>query len=132
MGLVQEKFQVEFPDRKDDHEWKTPKSARRTAMAPTERASEASYSGGLNCLPPGDLIEDQELASTRTPTKVMADQTDVTPQWAAESSTKGFTRYNLRPTDDSYTAEHTDTFYGEAVSDGETGFAERGNMLDRI
>lgn len=121
MGLIQEKFQVQFEPPSTDNQWASAASARR-----------ASGAKNLNAMPPGQNIDDQPLANTRTPTRTMAAEGDVTKTWTREAVKNGFTRYNVKPTDDSYTGEHTDTFYGEAVSDGETGFAERGNLLDRI
>jgi hypothetical protein len=39
----------------------------------------------------------------------------------------------MNGTDDLYTGEHVDQFYGEAVDeDGKVGFAERNNYLDRM
>jgi len=121
MGLIQEKFQVEFPTPPADKEWVSDKSVRR-----------ASGAQNLNALPPGTNIDDQHLANTRSPMRTMSGETDVTKDWSPNYLKKGFRRFDVKPTDDSYTGEHTDTFYGEAKSDGETGFAERGNLLDRI
>lgn len=133
MGLLQEKFQTEFPVPKNENsEWATDKSARRSTPAPAFRADPEGMSGELNCLPPGTDIGDQYLIDNPRISRVMSGTTDVTSVWSAEASREGFKRYDVKPTDDSYTAEHVDTFYGEAVSDGETGFAERGNLLDRI
>lgn len=121
MGLIQEKFQVQFEPPSTDNQWASAASARR-----------ASGAKNLNAMPPGQNIDDQQLANTRTPTRTMSGETDVTKDWSPAYLKKGFRRFDVKPTDDSYTGEHTDTFYGEAVSDGETGFAERGNLLDRI
>jgi hypothetical protein len=123
MALLQEKFQVtaERP-KKSSHEWVTPQSARRSKSDPAH----------LNCLPPGDNIGDQQLIDNPVLPRVMSGETDVTQDWNPSAVRKGYRRFDVKPTDDAYTAEHVDTFYGEAVSDGETGFAERGNLLDRI
>lgn len=123
MALLQEKFQVtaERP-KKSSHEWVTDKSVRRTA-AEHQR---------LNDLPPGTDIDTQHLIDSPSIPRVMSGETDVTQDWNASAVKNGYKRFDVKPTDDAYTAEHVDTFYGEAVSDGETGFAERGNLLDRI
>lgn len=45
----------------------------------------------------------------------------------------GFQPLAMRGDDDQYTGEHVDHFYGIAYGDdGEEGFAERANFLDRI
>lgn len=123
MALLQEKFQVtaERP-KKSSTEWVTPESARRSKSAPEM----------LNALPPGDNIGDQALIDNPALPRVMSGETDVTKDWNEPAVRNGYKRFDVKPTDDAYTAEHVDTFYGEAVSDGETGFAERGNLLDRI
>lgn len=122
MALLQEKFQVTAPEPKSHHEWVSDKSARRSK-------SEPDY---LNCLPPGTDIDAQELIDSPAIPRVMSGETDVTKDWNASAIEKGYKRRDVKPTDDAYTAEHVDTFYGEAVSDGDVGFCERGNLLDRI
>ena len=45
----------------------------------------------------------------------------------------GYKRREMKATDDQYSGEHIDLFYGEAVDEkGQTGFAERNNYLDRL
>ena len=45
----------------------------------------------------------------------------------------GFTRDNLKPDDEMYAGEQVEQFYGEVVGDdGNVGFCERNNYLDRI
>lgn len=123
MALLQEKFQVtaERP-KKSSHEWVSDKSARRAK----------SESMDLNRLPPGTDIDAQSLIDSPPIPRVMSGETDVTQDWNASAVKNGFKRFDVKPTDDSYTGEHVDTFYGEAVSDGDVGFVERGNLLDRI
>ena len=44
----------------------------------------------------------------------------------------GFTRLEMKSTDDQYGGEHVDLFYGEAIDEaGNHGFLERNNYLDR-
>lgn len=123
MGLLQEKFQTtaERP-KKANSDWVDPSTARRAKSAP-------EY---FNCLPPGQDIGEQQLIDNPPIPRVMSGQTDVTKDWNESAVSKGYKRFDVKPTDDAYTAEHVDTFYGEAKSDGDTGFAERGNLLDRI
>ncbi len=122
MGLLQEKFQtVAPPASKGSGEWVDASTARRSKSAP-------EY---LNCLPPGDNIGDQQTVDVRSMPRVMAGEGDVTPL-VSEHFAKGYRRHDVQPTDDAYTAEHADTFYGEAKSGSDVGFVERGNVLDRI
>ena len=44
----------------------------------------------------------------------------------------GFDRKKLLPTDDMYTREHNDAFYDTVTVDGDEGFVERNNYLDRM
>ena len=51
----------------------------------------------------------------------------------SDHATKGHKRIDMKATDDQYSGEHVDLFYGEAVDEkGNVGFAERNNYLDRI
>lgn len=121
-SLLQEKFQLDAPEPPaGPSDWVSDKAARRPKTAPQR----------LNALPPGSDISDQALADTRSPVRTMSGETDVSHDWNREAVTKGFKRLPMRPTDDQYTGEHRDTFYGEMTVDGETGFIERGNVLDR-
>jgi hypothetical protein len=133
MGLLQEKFQTVAPNERETHEWASPESARRVKQPIPQRVSESDVGGTiLNALPPGQNIDDQSLIDSPAFPRNMGGETDVSHDWNEPAVRKGFKRFDVLPTDDQYTAEHVDTFYGEAVSDGETGFAERGNLLDRI
>lgn len=51
---------------------------------------------------------------------------------SALNSKMGYTRASMSPTADQYTGEMCDPFYDEMVVDGDTGFVERHNYLDRI
>lgn len=123
MGIVQEKFQTEFTPPSGNHEWVSDKSARRSKSSP-ER---------FNRLPPGTDIENQSLTDQPGFPKSLAGATDVTHAAVNEQALrKGFSRLPMSPVEDAYTGEHTDVFYGEKTVDGESGFAERGNLMDRI
>lgn len=59
--------------------------------------------------------------------------TDVTDNLDPSSLQKGYTRREMKATDDQYAGEHCDLFYGEAVDEkGQVGFVERNNYLDRL
>lgn len=134
--IVQEKFQEEFmhaPEGIETGRWLDDKSARVNKGIP--RGEEGVM---LNSLPPGMDIDDQEMADIRHQPESMSGHTDISHDDPGPGTTRrGFHRKQMRPTDDLYTNEHVDLFYGEVkveVEDGEmaTGFLERGNMLDRM
>jgi hypothetical protein len=56
----------------------------------------------------------------------LAGSTDVSNMSKIEALRKGFTKAEMKGTDDQYTGEHCDLFYGDAG-----GFVERNNYLDR-
>lgn len=143
MGIVQEKFQAEFGQNRNDDAnsgWVSDKSARAKKDIPGREGR----SGGdpeskkmnnalfVNSLPPGTNIIDQEYADIRKMELVMSGESDVSQDYNSEAVKHGFTRREMRPTDDLYTNEHCDAFYSEMTVDGETGFIERNNMLDRL
>jgi hypothetical protein len=141
VGIVQEKNQLEFGPKQDDngHEWVTDKSARvkkgvpgREGMKGGDWASKAMNNAvAYNGLPPGSDGEDQELTDQRKMRTVTAGTDDVTDNPQGQDFVKGFVDITMLPTDDMYTNEHVDAFYGEGKSDGKVGFLERNNMLDR-
>lgn len=149
--VVQEKFQVAFPDvdssAESQQSWITDKEARAKKNLPGRegRAGGDAHSRfmdnavGYNSLPPGMDIEDQEVTDQRHmgmntsggfPTlEAQGDRTqDLTPK----SVRTGFDYKKLQPTDDQYSREHNDAFYDEVNVDGHVGFIERNNMLDRL
>ena len=109
--IVQEKFQEEFPVKPDDgsNYWASDKSARVKKGAPNK-----GEGAMFNSLPPGMDIEDQELADIRHQGLTMSGTTDVSYDCPGPGSThRGFHRKRMKPTDDLYTNEHVDLFYGE-------------------
>lgn len=149
--VVQEKFQVNYPDTdssaEDQQSWVSDKEARakkdmpgREGLAGGDPASRfVNNAAFFNTLPPGMDIEDQEVADIRRmgvntsggfPTlEAQGDRTqDLTPK----SVRTGFDYKKLLPTDDQYSREHNDAFYDEIDVDGHVGFIERNNMLDRL
>lgn len=123
-----EKFQITVPYSKskddDGNEWTDAKGAR-TNVGNTPPGEEEKF----NEMPVGydaTCYRDKFV-------KGFGGDTDVTGDVEPASLEKGFKRRELKATDDQYGGEHIDLFYGEAVSeDGEVGFVERNNYLDRI
>lgn len=126
--ICQEKFEIESPDPKNDGSdaWTTFESVRATKNTPNGTARL------FGSLPPGMDIEDQEVTDQRVMPLVMSGESDVSEDWSMDAVRDGFERKKMRPTDDQYTNEHRDLFYAEAKVDGDVGFVERGNFLDRL
>lgn len=149
--VVQEKFQVNYPDTESSAEnqqsWVTDKSARikkhlpgregrAGGDAPSRFMNNAAF---FNSLPPGADIEDQEVSdqlkmgiNTAGGFPTLLAQGDRTQDLTPRSVVTGFDVKTLRPTDDQYSREHNDAFYDEIEVDGQVGFIERNNMLDRL
>jgi hypothetical protein len=137
-GIIQEKFQYDYPGNANDDShggWVSDKSARVKKGAPgregraggdpaTQKMNNAVFYGSL---PPGMDIEDQEMTDQRVMKMTMSGESDVSQDWNAGAIKNGFTKREMRPTDDQYTREHDDAFYDDVG-----GFVERNNMLDRL
>lgn len=125
--ICQEKFEIRLPENHLDEEagWVSDKSAR------TNKGLTDGNTVFYNRLPPGMNIADQALSDQPAERLVMGGETDVSHDWNPGAVRKGYTLRQMRPTDDMYTNEHCDAFYGEMTVDGVTGFLERNNMLDR-
>lgn len=140
--VMQEKFQTTEPAQQDDdgNRWRSAKSVRVKKGVPGRegRAGGDPSSKTLNnavfyaSTPPGMDIEDQELTDQRKFPMRMSSEGDVTPDYSRKAMKTGFTAHKCCPTDDEYTGEHVDLFYAEITVDGDTGFIERGNYLDRL
>jgi len=148
--VVQEKFEVHYPkpDTSEGGAWVTDMQARAKKNMPgREGLPGGDYNSrymnnalAVNTLPPGEDIEDQELADIRRMginTAGAPDGGELAPgEETVDITTRslkiGFDRKRLRPTDDMYTREHNDAFYDSVVVDGVEGFVERNNMLDRL
>ena len=152
-GIVQEKFQVDNPpERNDDAQgrgWISDKEARAKKDTPGREGRQGRLGtqgqnagdGGsrlsdkavqYNSLPPGMDIEDQEMADQRRFQIVMSGQSDVSRDYNPESIKNGERRLPMRATDDEYSNAHVDAFYDEIKVDGDVGFTERNNTLDRM
>lgn len=148
MKIVQEKFQVNMPQEKpEQNTWTSDMAARAKKGTPGREGrtggdrdsrymNNARFYGGL---PPGEDIEDQELADIRKMgisvngnMPLDGATGDRTQELDAGVLRKGFSRKKLLSTDDEYTREHNDAFYDVVDVDGNEGFIERNNMLDRM
>lgn len=142
-GILQEKFQVDNPQQPNDdgrNGWVDAKSARakkelpgregRAGGDPESRAMNNAVA--FNSLPPGTDIEDQEHSDQRSMPLVMSGTSDVSKDFSAEAVRRGFTPRHMRATDDEYSNAHVDAFYDEIKVDGNIGFVERNNVLDRL
>jgi hypothetical protein len=141
--ILQEKFEVDYPLNRNDDEssgWIDDKQARakkgipgREGRAGGDHASQTMNNAVMyQGTPPGMDIEDQETSDQRKFATVMSGESDVSHDWNPKAQITGFTRLPMRATDDEYSNAHVDAFYDEITVDGETGFAERNNMLDRL
>lgn len=130
MHPLQEKFQVIVPTPEEDGEqWVTFEQARDTGPNDSWKAMDATDVDDrkFNLMPPGMDISNQLRTEQRNQSLTMAGSTDVSKDTNAQSFANGFTKRRMRGSDDLYTGEHVDHFYGDAG-----GFAERNNYLDRI
>lgn len=152
--IVQEKFQLNYPQQDNDDSssegghWITDVQARAKKNQPGReglpggdyRSRYMNNNVNFNSLPPGMDIEDQEFCDIRKmgvnvsggfPVEYAAG--DRTQDLSATSLSVGFDRKKLLATDDMYTREHNDAFYDVVKNeDGEEGYVERNNMLDRM
>jgi hypothetical protein len=119
MHPLQEKFQTILVGKEEAGEgWATADSARDRR---TNYENEC-----LNDLPPGMDISHQENSQQLSMPLSMSGATDVTPT-KPKHFAEGFVKLDMKGTDDCYTGEHVDHFYGDAG-----GFCERNNYLDRM
>jgi hypothetical protein len=121
---LQEKFQISVLARPEaDDKWQDwTEASVRKAHEDKHGVEAAKLWTRLNKVP-GLNIDDQ--VTTNMPL-VMAGATDVTNHTNKGAFVKGFTKAEMKGTDDQYTGEHTDLFYGDAG-----GFVERNNYMDR-
>ena len=132
MHPLQEKFQILTPVSKKDEaadHWVSASSQRTQTAADQWKPEKADSvnTDKFNLLPPGMELANQWRTDQPQIPLVMSGDTDVSKDTNPESWAEGFTRRDMKGTDDQYTGEHVDLFYGDAG-----GFAERNNYLDRL
>lgn len=145
--IVQEKFQVTYPDyhskAEDQHGWIEDQLARAKKMMPGREGvpggdGESRFMNNaafFNVLPPGMDIEDQEVSDIRQMGISFNGNMPIGPATGdltnrevnVTSLRNGFDKKKLLQTDDEYTREHNDAFYDDVG-----GFVERNNYLDRL
>jgi hypothetical protein len=130
---LKEKFQITLPGKETGNEpWASFESARDThGEAPyNNKTAFQEPDGKFNETPPGMDIDNQCKFQPKMQWFLDGDN-DVTKN-DKDFLKKGYSRAKMSGTDDQYTGEHIDLFYGEAHGDdGEVGFVERNNYLDR-
>ena len=124
---LSEKFQITAPysekQADPDHDWATAQSARVNVGNTLPGNGEK-----FNKMPVG---YDATCARDRF-VSGFGGNTDATGGVEPKSLEDGFKRQDMKGTDDLYSGEHIDLFYGEVVDEkGQVGFAERNNYLDR-
>lgn len=142
MDSLQEKFQITVPEtpsakEEGEHKWADFSSARTTGEAGFHHSNPSSAQGSsmqkMNYMPPGMEIANQRRKRIDHMPLTIAGASDVSEDVKPESFEEGYLCYDLAGTDDQYSGEHMDLFYGEAKDPetGRTGFVERNNYLDR-
>lgn len=127
MKIVREKLQYEVPANHNEDElsgWASDSSAR------VKKGTPSGLEARFNRLPPGMDNSAQEVADIRKMPfgGQLGSGSQVTDDVTKESLRKGFSFKPLSSTDGQ---AHQDAFYDEVTVDGETGFLERNNVLDR-
>lgn len=132
MRPLQEKFQVITPRNdkgEDPGPWKSFEPSRdlRGSSGWQSSTCECVDDRQFNRMPPGMELANQCDSQQEMMPLVMAGESDVSKDTNPASFANGFTRRDMNGSDDCYTGEHVDHFYGDAG-----GFAERNNYLDRL
>ena len=140
-GLLQEKFQVTAPKNQPDNETQWASfEANRHVVELKERTYTSNKGADLtekitNMMPPGMFIDNQSPNFGKPFASQFSESPHVPHQGVQgiekDVLRKGFANEVMSPIDDMFTNEHVEEFYGEATVDGETGFVERNNYLDR-
>jgi hypothetical protein len=119
-----EKFQITIPPKKEesDQNWVSPSTTRLLNGVPCNEGDQK-----FNIMP------SLQINSKDHSVFGYGGNTDVSGGLEPETFKKGFFRREMKATDDQYGGEHIDLFYGEAIDeDGNVGFVERNNYLDRL
>lgn len=131
---LREKFQITLPGAENGNEpWASFDSVRTTkGEGPYNNSMSAQQTDGkFNEIPPGMDITNQHADIHDMP--YFLDGNNDATKNDKDYLRKGYTRAKMTGTDDQYTGEHIDLFYGIAYGDTEQeqGFLERNNYLDR-
>jgi hypothetical protein len=135
---LQEKFQITQPPTKEDGDegWVMAHEVHRKHGYKVHNNSDSGEYAAvkMNQTPPGmdigNMLHYPEF-STNMPLMISG-QSDVSGDVNPAAFEHGFSYVPMKGTDDQYTGEHTDLFYGEAVDEeGHVGFVERNNYMDR-
>lgn len=111
---LQEKFQVTLPGKIEGGEgWADFEAQRRVYPEPHL------------CMPYTQIVE--HVVKDHGMPLSLAGATDVTDNVNQADLKRGYDLHAMQGTDDQYTGEHVDHFYGDAG-----GFVERNNYLDRM
>lgn len=123
MHPLQEKFQIIVPGKIEAEEpWASFQSARDVNG---ERAT--GNTQVLRDMPPGMDSSNQDSTEQNNMPFVLSGSNDVSHEAYAPSAMEcGYAKLPMKGSDDMYTGEHVDHFYGDAG-----GFIERNNYLDR-
>ena len=132
---LQEKFQIVTPTKPEDGEpWVTLEQSRKNrgmlnkGVPQFQSTTSAEQdTNKFNYTPPGMEIENQVSANINSMPFQISGSSDVSKDVNPQAFEEGFKNLELKATDDQYTGEHVDHFYGDAG-----GFAERNNYLDRM
>ena len=123
---LQEKFQITIPAKemapKRGEEWDNwTESGNQAKHRDLHGRAAVKEFSRLNQIPKINLVD----SVTNDMPLVTAGQSDVSDH-VTGSYERGFAKLEMAATDDQYTGEHTDLFYGDSG-----GFVERNNYLDR-
>lgn len=127
-----EKFQITIPPKKEEaaDKWVSAETTRNLPPMRNKVQDGVPCNEGdqkFNILPP------LQIASVEHSAFGYGGNTDVSGGLEPNTFKAGFFRREMKATDDQYGGEHIDLFYGEAVDeDGNRGFVERNNYLDRL
>ena len=132
MSSMAEKFQITVPysEKKDD-------DGDKRVSAESQHVNHGVIHRGaadkFNSPPPGMEIDNALRGPDPCFQGGFGGNMDVSSELVtSDTLCKGFARLDMLATDDQFSGEHVDLFYGEAVSEtGEVGFVERNNYLDR-
>ena len=117
MRVLQEKNQISAPLKQEAGE----------SWASVESAHDATPRQPFDFMPPGMDIANQNYSEQNSIPLELSGSSDVSGSVIqAKAMKEGYQRLDMKGTDDLYTGEHTDLFYGDAG-----GFCERNNYLDR-